>query len=208
VFLFLFGHPHHSTRLDGQASLRLSRVDASGATGRSVRTDKEDLAEVARQMSRLEIKLPKAHPARYRVSFTLTRRGRALRRFVIYVVVPDPRFDPRLTLNGAAFAPGQPVRGRVENFGSIALGYGFEYGLQRLETGTWVNVATAQDFVPDVLEVLAGGGSGSCQTFEARGGFNPGHYRATIPVNSEPFQAGRRPLRLRTDVMAEFDVNP
>ena len=155
----------------------------------------------------LDVKLPKETPKRYRVELTLSRGGEVLAGYSDYVAMLKPRFDPRFVLKATTYATGAPIRGRLENFGSISLFYGPGFGLQRFDGTSWVGVPSAQTTAPAVAFGLPGGGVGRCETFEPQDPLQPGHYRATKYVESGGL-SGEKRRHLSTVAAAEFDVVP
>ncbi|HEU5143146.1 MAG TPA: immunoglobulin-like domain-containing protein [Solirubrobacterales bacterium] len=173
---------------------RMFAVSSAGETGREV--DRSQL-KVKTISSRDEIELyldPLRRPGFYRYDFEiLDEDGKQLANYGEHLKVFARRYwKPRLTLNGSEFRPGQRVLSRVENHGTEQVNYGEEFGVQRLEGGSWVAVPGMTQRVWALWLGLAGPGvSGRCSSLHLPDDVAPGDYRIVKRVGKASWPRGR-----------------
>jgi hypothetical protein len=195
-----FGYELHSENYVGRTPLRwtirarMFAVSRTGETGREV-----DFAElrVRTIRSRDEHKLyldPLRRPGFYRYDFEiLGENGKRLAKYSEHLKVFAKRYwKPRLALNGSDFRPGQRVLSRVENHGTEQVNYGEEFGVQRLESGSWVDVPGITQRLWALWLGLAGPGvSGRCSSLYLPDDVLPGSYRIVKRVGKASWPRGR-----------------
>lgn len=184
------------------ASTNLWRVDRTGTPIQSLGSKRQSITGVWRKRStHMDLggyRLPKA-PRFYRLDVEFVDgSGADTGRFSEYIRVVPRRLDVRLALSDHSLSVDDRLRWRLENFGTLAVSYGLQFGIERYDGASWVDAGLAPKSFPEVGFVTGGGGASQCQAFRVPLNAQPGKYRL-IKSAAIGFLAPR-------DYLAEFEV--
>ena len=188
-------------RLNWIVAARLLRVDGSGASLGQVGSLRRRFATV-RDSERRPLSFPARRPGLYRLDLTFRRfDGRLLGHYTEHFRVLRRHLEADLATEALAYRPGDTVYGRVENPGTSTIVAPAFLGVERFESGSWIEVPQPPD--PDSIMrtrywMLAGEAS-PCHAFAIPAGAPPGLYRFHVSARSSERRA---PLELS----AEFSV--
>jgi hypothetical protein len=190
---------HRSRSLGWTLRLVLDRINPQG---RVVQTE-EVLTRKARSTAdlirmRLELKL-EGSPALYRTTLSFEdREGEALGTYTQYVRVVPPVASGSLKLDKNVVYPGGEIAFRVDNSGTVAIGTGSGYRLERLDGEQWqVVVEGSTSRGRRRLRVLFAGESSSCEHLAITSSLGPGQYRLSKEVQWRSEQHRRLSARFR-----------
>jgi hypothetical protein len=172
---------------------RIRLVDASGQVGRVVARSRTRVRTIN---AGTEVKLflrPPRQPGFYRYDVEIAEfGGRHLATYSRSIRVERKFWDARLGLSAAEFRPGEQVLSRIENFGTEAITFGEEFGLQGYREGSWVSVPGP---LPDGwllwLGFAAPGSAGQCSVLQLPDDFPPGEYRIVKEVGGPSWPKGK-----------------
>jgi hypothetical protein len=152
----------------------------------------------------LQLSLPAEHPGFFRVDLRFERLdGRRLGSYRDYFRVLRRSTDVGLGVEGMSFHPGESVYARIVNAGAGWIRTKGEFGVQREEGGTWVDVprAPTAESVRRITTLIAPGEYGNCHRYDLPADAAPGRYR----FSARAFVVNE--LKMRT-VTAPFEVSP
>jgi Bacterial Ig-like domain len=186
-----------------EAEALLWKITSSGKTSGRLPRRKRFPSEVAPTTQRQLGFRVSDKPAFYRIDLTFRQESTGKRRQISeYFRIVRRYIDIRLTADRAAYHTGETVMFRLENFGSVLMGYGYSFRTERLNASTWESVPELTGPTSAVLLGIDLGLHTKCQRLPLTEGVLPGRYRVTKQV----FPWMRR--RARTYVWTEFDVLP
>lgn len=200
----------HSQNYVGRTPLRwivrhrLRTVDDSGGAGPVIARGRQRVRLIhAGREVKLFLDPPKT-PGFYRYEIEIVEfEGKRLALYGSNLRVERKFWDVRLRLNRAVFHPGNHVRSRIENFGTISPYYGYEFRIQRQTARGWVHVRNPNRVAWPLVGLLTGPGQvGPCSTFSLPRDFPPDRYRIVKEVERYLHRG-----RTRTEYLtAPFDV--
>lgn len=127
-----------------------------------------------------------------------SKEGAKLGGFGFYLRVVAGRRNVVLGLDARSYRPGQTVRGRIENFGTELVGYGYPYAIESRVNGQWGPAPVkVGPFLMPLFHANPGEAGKICTSFEVPRSLPPGRYRMVKTIM--PKIRGRRFTRLATE---------
>ncbi|HEX8690325.1 MAG TPA: hypothetical protein VF729_08785 [Solirubrobacterales bacterium] len=190
--------------LNWRVAARLLAVDASGRVKRQAGEIQRRLGDV-KDMDLLEFAFPANRRGLYRFDlFFRDLRGRRLGAYREYFRVVPRSVELDLVLDAAAVHPGESVRARVRNLGTVDAIVPSRYLVSGFAGGSWVPIgeAIAPGFaLSEGPWWVAGGESSWCAEYTLPPGAAPGTYR--VSTSAQVFGT-----RQRRSLAASFEVAP
>jgi hypothetical protein len=203
--LMLNRRPPLKRRLEWQMDLRVIRLDARGKE-RGLVAQRRTILGLDREVGAgapMVLALVSGTPAYFRLDIAIRKKsGVALGRYSEYVRVVPARVNVKLLVSPDVVAPDGVIRSRIQNRGSVTIGYRVNsFRLERRTEMGWRNVQLASPSewtgLPAKFGIIVGGGLSFCAGLRIPPEAIPGAYRL-----SERFSATGHSRALR----AEFQV--
>jgi hypothetical protein len=194
-----------TVRLDWTVTAELWVIDRRGAALREVDDGRLFIGRLnAADEPSVKVSPPGNRRGVYRFEMRIANKsGKVIGSYGAYFrVVLRRSWRPRLRLTRDVLRAGERLLMRVENHGSEPVGFGAEFGVQRLEGDAWVTApGLAEGPWIRRLWRLGGGGVGGCGALALPSDTPPGQYRITKGVLSS-----RSPGSKRAQLTAPFVV--
>ena len=183
-----------SPRLDWTVTAQLWTVDRRGEDLEEVDHNEIFIGQLnATHQPRIEVHPLADRRGFYRFDLQIANgAGAVLGSYSSHFKVVRASWHPRLRLNRDVLRPGERLLARLENHGSRTVSFGESFGVQRFESGAWVQASDLRGGPwRQWLGFLGPGGSGRCNSLFLPATTPTGLYRIIKWVGTELWPKGR-----------------
>jgi hypothetical protein len=186
--LYLESRTNATHRLGWTVTSILKRINSVGSPRGIVRQRTVRLwseRSYKRDPAQLSVAVP-ARPGLYRSDTKIERPGRPPVTYSQYLRVVSPRIDVTLRLGQSSYSPGAVVTARLENRGTVNIGYSIGLELEKWDGQRWVQADDEHLFFPGSATSLSPGTAGPCEGIELPADLQPGNYRLSKTIIGGP----------------------